>query len=138
MVGDCVIALFGPPLFDFDGREACRRALELAIRIRDITQRFNDGADLAPLRGIDPPIGISIGLHYGPVFVGTVGPNDNYTAFGSVMNNAARLQGIAKRDQILAMDAFVTALAAPQRFAPEESAPVKNVSEPLRFRAFVE
>ncbi|HTJ84865.1 MAG TPA: adenylate/guanylate cyclase domain-containing protein [Polyangiaceae bacterium] len=138
MVGDCVIALFGPPLFDFDGREACRRALELAIRIRDITQRFNDGADLAPLRGIDPPVGISIGLHYGPVFVGTVGPNDNYTAFGSVMNNAARLQGIAKRDQILAMDAFVTALAAPQRFGPEESAPVKNVSEPLRFRALAE
>ncbi len=137
MVGDCIIALFGPPLFDFDGREACRRALELAVRIRDITASFNDGSDLAALRGTDPPIGVSIGLHYGPVYVGTVGPNDNYTAFGSVMNNTARLQGLAKRDQILAMDGFVTALAEPQRFGEEEAAPVKNVSEPLRFRAFV-
>lgn len=137
MVGDCVIALFGPPLFDFDGREACRRALELAVRIREITRAFNDGTDLAALRGTDPPVGVSIGLHYGPVYVGTVGPNDNYTAFGSVMNNTARLQGVAKRDQILAMDGFVTALAEPHRFGEEQSAPVKNVSEPLRFRELV-
>jgi class 3 adenylate cyclase len=137
MVGDCIIALFGPPFFDLDPREACRRAARAAQRITALTRALNDGEAMPELRDIEPRLGVATGLHFGPVFVGRVGPNDNYTAFGSVMNNAARLQALATRDEILCMHSFVTALGEPHRFGDERRASVKNVAEPLRFRGLV-
>lgn len=137
MVGDCIIALFGPPFFDVDGGEACRRAAHAAQRIMELTRALNDGVAMPELRDIEPPLGVATGLHYGPVFVGRVGPNENYTAFGSVMNNAARLQALAKRDEVLCMDSFVETLGEAARFGDERRASVKNVAEPLRFRALV-
>ena len=135
MVGDCIIALFGPPFFDLEGAEACRRAALAAERIMELTRALNDGVAMPELRDIEPPLGVATGLHYGPVFVGRVGPNENYTAFGSVMNNAARLQALAKRDEILCMEEFVAAYADDDAFGPPREAKVKNVAEPLKFRA---
>ncbi len=134
MVGDCIIALFGPPFFDMGPEEACEKAIHAAERIRELTRAMGDGRDLPELRGLTPPIGVATGVHYGRVFVGRVGPDENYTAFGSVMNNAARLQGLATRDQILCMSDLVDALGGGDRFGDERSAAVKNVAEPLRYR----
>ena len=82
---------------------------------------------------MDPPIGVATGLNFCPLFVGTFGPDENYTGFSSGMNNTARLQGVAERDEIFCMDSFVTALGDPERFGPERHATVKNVAEPLAF-----
>jgi len=134
MVGDCVIGLWGPPFFDDDARSLCHRAADAARRIRDFTASLSDGAILPALRGLEPPIGVATGLNYCPLFVGRFGPDEDYTGFSSGMNNTARLQGVATRDQILCMEGFVEAYGDPAAFGEEESAKVKNVAEPLRYR----
>ncbi len=134
MVGDCIIALFGPPFFDCEAADVCERAIEAAERIRDLTRKLGEGREIPELAGLSPPLGVATGIHYGRVFVGRVGPDENYTAFGSVMNNAARLQGLATRDQILCMKDLVDAVGGGPRFADERSSLVKNVTEPIRYR----
>ncbi|HJK92320.1 MAG TPA: adenylate/guanylate cyclase domain-containing protein [Polyangiaceae bacterium LLY-WYZ-15_(1-7)] len=134
MVGDCVIAMWGPPFGEMDAQEACRRAAEAAVRIRDYTKTLNDGALLEELRGLEPPIGVATGIHYAPICVGLFGPDEDYTGFSSGMNNTARLQGVAERDEILCMDAFVEAHGDAEAFGEERQAAVKNVAAPLRFR----
>ncbi|MBX3248533.1 MAG: adenylate/guanylate cyclase domain-containing protein [Myxococcales bacterium] len=134
MVGDCVIALWGPPFGDLSPEEACRRAASAARRIRDYTRTLNDGALLPELAGVTPPIGVASGLHYTRGSVGLFGPHEDYTAFSSGMNNTARLQAVATCDEILCMDAFVEAYGDETAFGPERDARVKNVAEPIRFR----
>ena len=134
MVGDCVIALWGPPFNELSPADACQRAVDAAQRIRDYTKTLNDGVELPGLANMELPIGVATGLNYCPLFVGLFGPNQAFTGFSSGMNNTARLQGVATRDQILCMDAFVTALGSPDAFGPEQRAQVKNVVEPLRYR----
>jgi len=135
MVGDCVIALWGPPFHDLDARTACRRAAAAARDIRDYTRSLNQGIDFPELAGLGEPIGVSTALQYCPLCVGLFGPNDDYTGFGSGMNSAARLQGVAARDEILCMDTFVRTYGEPEAFGPEQRAQVKNVAEPLRYQA---
>lgn len=134
MVGDCVIGLWGPPFSEEDPKSLCRRAAEAAVRIRDYTRTLNDGALLPALRGTEPPVGVATGLNFCRMFVGQFGPNENYTGFSSGMNNAARLQGIAIRDEILCMDSFVETFGEPEKFGEEQQAKVKNVADPIRYR----
>lgn len=138
MVGDCIIGLWGPPFDDWEGRRACAGAAEAAERIRDFTRRLSTHAELPELRELDPPPGVATGLHYCSLYVGRIGPNEDFTGFGSGMNNAARLQGVAQRDEILCMEAFVRELGELARFGPERSQAVKNVAAPLRFRPLLD
>ncbi|MEM9071717.1 MAG: adenylate/guanylate cyclase domain-containing protein [Myxococcota bacterium] len=135
MVGDCVIAFWGPPFDDYDSVERCRRAASAARLIRDFTNTLNDGALMPELKGMEPPVGVAIGVNYTRVCVGTFGPDDDYTGFSSGMNNTARLQGVAVRDEILCMESFVKEYDMDEAFGEAREAAVKNVSEPLRFRA---
>ncbi len=135
MVGDCVIALFGPPFFESDARQCSERAIAAAVEIRRLTRALGEGRELPELAGLSPPIGVASGVHRGRVFVGRVGPDGNYTAFGSVMNNASRLQGLATRDQILCSEEVVAAVrGGALEFGEEQRAAVKNVAEAIRYR----
>ncbi len=134
MVGDCIIGIWGPPFFDLEPAEACRRAAKAALEIREFTNSMADGGEFPELVGIDPPIGVATGINYCPVMVGLFGPNEDYTAFSSGMNNAARLQGVAERDEILCMDSLVDVIGDSARFGDERLAQVKNVAEPLKLR----
>ena len=53
------------------------------------------------------------------------------------MNNTARLQELATRDEILCMDRLVSSLFERAWFGEERRAEVKNVKEPLRFHALL-
>ena len=132
MVGDCVIGLFGPPFHELSAEATCRRAAAAARRIRDYTRELH--RELPMLRGLDDPVGVATGLNYCPLHVGIFGPDEDYTGFSSGMNNTARLQGVAKRDEILCMAPFVEAFGDPSAFGDEAGAKVKNVAEPLRYR----
>lgn len=133
MIGDCIIGLWGPPFHDIDPRECCRRALEAAERIRDFTREL--AASIDALRDRGETVGVATGLNHCPLFVGLFGPNENYTGFSSGMNNTARLQGLAARDEILALSHFVEVLGEPERFGGARAARVKNVAEPLVYHA---
>lgn len=135
MVGDCIIALFGPPFYDHSPGERLAAALRWAVDIREMTRTFPQRKGFERLR--EEGLGVTIGVHLAPLFVGTFGPNRNFTGFSSGMNNTARLQGTAKRDEILVMSEAIDLLPAGHKFAfgEERTAAVKNVAQPLRFRA---
>ena len=136
MVGDCIIALWGPPFFDTSHGDRCRAALEAAVKIRDYTASLSTSPEFPELAEAGIELGVCTGLNFCGAHIGFFGPNLDYTAFSAGMNNAARLQGVAMKDEILCMDRFVDAIDAPERFGDEREAAVKNVAAPLRFRGF--
>lgn len=132
MVGDCIIALWGPPFFERAPAELCRGALEAARRLREHTRALASHRALPELRGVE--IDVAIGVSFCPLSVGLFGPDHDYTGFGSGMNNTARLQGVARAGEILCMERLVEALGDSDRFGERREAAVKNVREPLVFR----
>lgn len=134
MIGDCILALFGPPFYDHPPGQRLAAALDWALDMRDMTRSFADRPGFEVLR--EEGLGVTIGVHLAPLFVGTFGPNRNFTGFSSGMNNTARLQGQARRDEVLVMSEVLDLLPPGHRFAfgEERSAAVKNVAQPLRFR----
>ena len=132
MVGDCVIGIWGPPFYEYSPEELCRRAARAAKEIGEFTRSLTSHAALPELRG--EPVDVATGLNYCPLFVGTFGPDADFTGFSAGMNNTARLQGQAKGGEILCMDAFVAAHGMNEAFGEEREAAVKNVARPLRFR----
>jgi adenylate cyclase len=134
MVGDCIIALFGPPFYDTPPEERLAAAIRCGRDIRAMTNAMPDEEAFANLR--DANVGVATGVNLAPLFVGQFGPNANFTGFSSGMNNTARLQGCATRDQILVMMEAANRLRPGEfTFGPQGSMTVKNVAEPLRFVA---
>jgi class 3 adenylate cyclase len=135
MVGDCIIGLFGPPFYDEGEGERLKRAIECARDIRAMTTKLPERPGFEMLQ--ENGVAVSTGINLCQLFVGQFGPNSNFTGFSSGMNNTARLQGCATKDEILVMESAIQKLPATHGFdfGEERSAPVKNVAEPLKFRA---
>lgn len=133
MVGDCVIAMWGPPFYERTSRETCLAAIEAARRIRDWTSKVGGELGLRELRQTDP-LGVAVGIHHAPLFVGCIGAGEDFTGFSSGMNNAARLQGLASRNEILCMESVVAEVEGEAGFGDLRSEVAKNVEEPLVFR----
>jgi class 3 adenylate cyclase len=102
LAGDGMMALFGAPVAHED---APYRALRAAWEIQQALAEFN--GRVRARRGVE--LKARIGIHTGPVVVGTVG-NDlkmDYTAIGDTTNLTARLQSLAAPGTILASEATV-------------------------------
>ncbi len=100
LAGDGLMALFGAPVAHED---APARAVEAALAIQEAIARLNT----EELAGRDLALCPRIGIHTGPVVVGTVG-NDlkmDYTALGDTTNLASRLEGLAPPGGILISEA---------------------------------
>jgi class 3 adenylate cyclase/tetratricopeptide (TPR) repeat protein len=124
--GDGFMALFGAPIAHED---APQRGVHAALAIRDALAHFNH--QLEAERGISLPA--RIGIHTGPVVVGTVG-NDlkmDYTAIGDTTNLAARLESLATPGCILISE--TTARLVRGFFTLREVGPltVKGKAEPV-------
>ena len=137
MVGDCIIALFGPPFYSGSATDRLAAALRCSVAIRDMTRSFHQRPEL-----IDhalPELGVAVGVNLAPVMVGYFGPNSNFTCFSSGMNNTARLQGCATKHEVLVMSEALQKSEdlSGLSFGEERRALVKNVAEPLRFRALL-
>ncbi|MCX5851737.1 MAG: AAA family ATPase, partial [Deltaproteobacteria bacterium] len=92
MTGDGIMALFGAPIALED---APQRAIHSAITIHQEINRFSDR--MKQEKGI-PPIRMRIGIHTGPVVVGTLG-NDlrvEFKAVGDTVNLASRMESLAE------------------------------------------
>ena len=89
MTGDGIMALFGAPIALED---APQRALRSALSIHNEIAEFNDQN-----RG-NNPIKMRIGVHTGPVVVGTLGNNlrVEFKAVGDTVNLASRMEGLAE------------------------------------------
>lgn len=126
LAGDGLMALFGAPIAHED---APQRAVWAALAIRDSLAHFNE--QLLEQRGIQLPA--RVGIHTGPVVVGTVG-NDlkmDYTAIGDTTNLASRLESLAEPGTVLVSDA--TARLVRGFFTMEQRGPftVKGKNEPI-------
>jgi class 3 adenylate cyclase len=89
MTGDGIMALFGAPIALED---APQRALRSALSIHREIGNFNDQ------KKVIKPIKMRIGIHTGPVVVGTLG-NDlrvEFKAVGDTVNLASRMEGLAE------------------------------------------
>ena len=93
MTGDGVLALFGAPISIED---APQRAIRVAMAIHREMTRLNDG--LKKEQPDLPVLKMRVGIHTGPVVVGTLG-NDlrvEFKAVGDTVNVASRLENLAE------------------------------------------
>jgi class 3 adenylate cyclase/ABC-type dipeptide/oligopeptide/nickel transport system ATPase component len=93
MTGDGIMALFGAPIALED---APQRAIRSAMAIHREISKFSDG--IKQEREGMPPLKMRIGIHTGPVVVGTLG-NDlrvEFKAVGDTVNLASRMEGLAE------------------------------------------
>jgi class 3 adenylate cyclase len=133
LAGDGMMALFGAPIAHED---APQRAVRAALGVREGLRLLNQ--QLRSERGIE--LRARIGIHTGPVVVGTVG-NDlkmDYTAIGDTTNLAARLESLAQPGTILMSEA--TQRLVRGLFEVHEVGPftVKGKSEPVTAYEVVE
>ena len=92
MTGDGIVALFGAPVALED---APQRAVRSSLAIHREMAKFSD--QLRQEKKGAPPVKMRIGIHTGPVVVGTVG-NDlrvEFKAVGDTVNLASRMEGQA-------------------------------------------
>jgi len=93
MTGDGIMALFGAPIALED---APQRAIRSAYSIHREMARFN-GKMKQEKPGL-PPLKMRVGIHTGPVVVGTLG-NDlrvEFKVVGDTVNLASRMEGLAE------------------------------------------
>jgi class 3 adenylate cyclase len=106
-VGDAIMALFAGPV-----DEAVSAAIDLQAEVR----RFN----MERARHLDTPIAIGVGIHCGPLILGTVGEPERFdtTVIADAVNVASRIEGLTKvyKAPILISGEVVSRLKEPQSF----------------------
>ncbi len=127
-IGDAVMAFWNAPLDTADhAAKACAAALAVAEATRAETAGWA-APGLAPVR-------TRIGIHAGPAVVGNVGSSDrmNYTAVGTTVNLAARLEQLNRelRTEILVSAEVARRVAG--RFVLENagSTMLKGFADPI-------
>jgi adenylate cyclase len=126
-LGDGIMATFGTPEA---GPDDAGNALAAARAMLASIDAWNQGR---AAQG-EPPVRLSIGIHYGNVVLGDVGSARRleFAVIGDVVNVASRLEGVSRRlaTRLVVSDALVeavraaggrpaTALAGLERAAPE-------------------
>lgn len=93
MTGDGIMALFGAPLAVED---APQRAIRSAMAIHEEIKTFTN-ENIINLKNL-PPLCMRIGIHTGPVVVGTLGNNlrVEFKAVGDTVNLASRMENLAE------------------------------------------
>ena len=126
LAGDGLMALFGAPVSHED---APQRAVRAALAIQEALAHFNQ--ELRAERNLE--LRARIGIHTGPVVVGTVG-NDlkmDYTAIGDTTNLASRLEALAEPGTIVVSESTHRLLRDLCQVRPVGPFTVKGKSEPV-------
>ena len=124
MVGDQVMAFFGPP-FCPGGHQA--RAVRAAL---DIVAKVEAMA----VGGEELHVGAGVGT--GEAVMGNVGEGEirDFTAIGDVVNTAARLQGAARAGEVLVMEETFRSVADRFPDAGQRELKLKGKAEPVVVR----
>jgi len=101
-IGDCVMAVWGPPSQHPDDPA---RALRAALEMQDAVELLNGSRVAAGKR----PIEVGIGVNTGQAVVGYMGSTERheFTAIGDTVNTASRLCGLARGGEVVATDSTI-------------------------------
>jgi class 3 adenylate cyclase/tetratricopeptide (TPR) repeat protein len=128
LTGDGIMALFGAPIALED---APQRAIRSALAIHREINKFSD--QLKSEKKM-PPIKMRIGIHTGPVIVGTLG-NDlrvEFKAVGDTVNLASRMENLAEPGTIYVTQETFKLTEGFFRFESLGEKQVKGKEEPIR------
>ena len=129
MTGDGVMALFGAPIALED---APQRAIRSAMAIHREMTRFNER--IKQEKGDIPPLKMRVGIHTGPVVVGTLG-NDlrvEFKAVGDTVNLAARMESLAEPGTTYISDDTFKLTEGLFRFEALGEKEIKGKEKPLK------
>jgi adenylate cyclase len=107
-IGDCVMAVWGPPSpHPDDPTRAVQAALEMQEEVALLNQRREAEGKA--------PIAVGIGINTGQAVVGYMGSSERheFTAIGDSVNTASRMCGLAKAGEVFATEATVKQLQGP-------------------------
>jgi len=95
-IGDCIMAVWGPPS---PHKDDAHRALSAALEMQEAVSQLNAQRKEAGL----PRLLVGIGVNTGPAIVGYMGSakRHEFTAIGDAVNVASRLCNLAKGGEIL-------------------------------------
>jgi class 3 adenylate cyclase/tetratricopeptide (TPR) repeat protein len=129
MTGDGIMALFGAPVALED---APQRAIRSSLSIHREMAKFSD--TLKQEKKDVPPLKMRIGIHTGPVVVGTVG-NDlrvEFKAVGDTVNLASRMEGQAQPGTTYVTDDVFKLTEGFFRFEALGEKDVKGKKKPIK------
>jgi len=124
ILGDCVVALFNAPLRQADH---VLRAVRAALRMQEGAAWLHE--QMPQAYWLDYGVGISVG----DAVVGYIGTQKqmNYTAIGSSVNMASRLESAAAPGQILLSDTAYQRVQAYVEVRPLPPVEAKGFNEPI-------
>ncbi len=128
LTGDGIMALFGAPIALED---APQRAIRSALAIHREINRFSE--QLKTEKGM-PSIKMRIGIHTGPVVVGTLG-NDlrvEFKAVGDTVNLASRTEGLAEPGTTFVTEETLKLTEGLFRFEALGEKKIKGKEEPVK------
>jgi len=128
MTGDGIVALFGAPIALED---APQRAIRSSLAIHREMARFSDRVK-QERKGI-LPLRMRVGIHTGPVVVGTLG-NDlrvEFKAVGDTVNLASRMEELAEPGTVYVSDETFRLTEGLFRFEALGEREVKGKEEPV-------
>jgi adenylate cyclase len=133
-IGDAVMAMWNAPRRDLaHAMHACFAALRARRVTVELAERFAE-------RGW-PRMHTRFGLHSGEAVVGNVGSSDrvSYTAIGSIVNLASRLEGLNKHygTQILVSEATARGAGGSFVFRPVDLVTPKGTGGPVEIHELV-
>jgi class 3 adenylate cyclase len=129
MTGDGIMALFGAPIALED---APQRAIRSGLAIHREMARFSD--KMKQEREGMPTIKMRIGIHTGPVVVGTLGNNlrVEFKAVGDTVNLASRMEGLADPGAIYLTEDTFKLTEGLFRFEALGEKEIKGKEEPVK------
>ena len=122
-IGDCVLGVFGVPVFRKDHVE---RAVRAALDLMDQLHRSSINGN--PLLS-----SVGIGIHTGPIVSGNIGSQVKmeYTVIGDTVNLSSRLSGLAAPGEVLVTSAVYDRLRALVRVEPAGTRTIKGKIAPV-------
>ena len=134
MTGDGIMALFGAPIALED---APQKAIRTAYAIHKEMAKFSERMKQKQAETL--PIKMRIGIHTGPVVVGTLG-NDlrlEFKAVGDTVNLASRMEGLAEPGTTCVSEATFKLTEGFFRFEALGKKKIKGKEEPVKLYRFI-